>query len=232
MTLTETMTDALRATFRGPLVGPGDPDYDAARSVWNAMADKRPALVARCTGATDVVAAVNFAREHHLLTAVRGGAHSAAGKGTCDGGIVIDLSPMKGVWVDLGARTARAQGGVTWGGFDHETQAVGLATPGGVVSTTGIAGLTLGGGFGWLTRRFGLSCDNLASVDLVTAQGRAPGLQPGRAPRAVLGAARRWRQLRGGDELGVPAASGRSARARRTHRLAACAGARAPRLSP
>jgi FAD/FMN-containing dehydrogenase len=171
MTLTETAVDALRATFRGPLVGPGDADYDAARSVWNAMVDKRPAVVARCTGPADVVAAVNFAREQGLPVAVRGGAHSAAGKGTCDDGIVIDLSLMKGIRVDPALQTVRAQGGVKWGDFDHDTQAVGLATPGGVISTTGISGLTLGGGFGWLTRRFGLSCDNLLSVDLVTAAG-------------------------------------------------------------
>jgi FAD/FMN-containing dehydrogenase len=171
MTVTESLLDSLRANFRGPLVGPGDPDYDDARSVWNAMVDKRPAVVARCTGPADVVAAVNFAREHDLLTAVRGGGHSAAGKGTCDDGIVIDLSLMKGVRADPATGTVRAQGGVLWGDFDRETQAVGLATPGGVISTTGIAGLTLGGGFGWLTRRFGLSCDNLLSVDLVTASG-------------------------------------------------------------
>ena len=173
MTVTESLLDSLRATFRGPLVGPGDPDYDEARSVWNAMVDKRPAVVARCTGPADVRAAVNFAREHGLLTAVRGGGHSAAGKGTCDDGIVIDLSLMKGVRVDPANRTVWAQGGVTWGDFDHETQSFGLATPGGVVSTTGIAGLTLGGGFGWLTRRFGFSCDNLLSVDLVTANGES-----------------------------------------------------------
>ncbi len=173
MTLTESMVDSLRATFRGPLVGPGDLDYDEARTVWNAMVDKRPAVVARCTGPADVVAAVNFARENELVTAVRGGGPSAAGKGTCDDGIVIDLSLMKGVRADPATGTVRAQGGVTWGDYDHETQAVGLATPGGVISTTGIAGLTLGGGFGWLTRRFGLSCDNLLSVDLVTAAGES-----------------------------------------------------------
>jgi FAD/FMN-containing dehydrogenase len=170
MALTETL-EHLSAAFRGPLVTPSDPDYDQARSVWNAMVDRRPAVVARCTGPADVVAAVNYARENDLLTAVRGGAHSAAGKGTCDDGIVIDLSPMRGIRVDRDARMVRAQGGVTWGEFDRETQAFGLATPGGVVSTTGIAGLTLGGGFGWLTRKYGLSCDNLLSVDLVTADG-------------------------------------------------------------
>jgi FAD/FMN-containing dehydrogenase len=171
MTLTETAVDALRARFRGPLIGPRDADYDSARSIWNAMVDKRPAVVARCTGPADVVAAVSFGREHDLPVAVRGGAHSAAGKGTCDDGIVIDLSLMQGVRVDPATKRVRAQGGVKWGEFDHETQAFGLATPGGVISTTGISGLTLGGGFGWLTRRFGLSCDNLLSVDLVTAAG-------------------------------------------------------------
>ncbi len=170
MALAETL-ESLSATFRGPLVTPGDPDYEQARRVWNAMVDRRPAVVARCTGPADVVAAVNYARENDLPIAVRGGAHSAAGKGTCDDGIVIDLSLMRGTRVDPASQTVRAQGGVTWGQFDRETQAFGLAAPGGVVSTTGIAGLTLGGGFGWLTRRFGLSCDNLLSVDLVTADG-------------------------------------------------------------
>jgi FAD/FMN-containing dehydrogenase len=168
--LTDTF-DSLRAGFRGPLVMPGDAGYGAARAVWNAMVDKRPSVVARCTGPADVVTAVNFAREHGMATAVRGGAHSAAGKGTCDDGIVIDLSLMQGIRVEPGTRRVRAQGGVRWREFDHETQAHGLAAPGGVISTTGIAGLTLGGGFGWLTRRFGLSCDNLVSVDLVTAGG-------------------------------------------------------------
>ncbi len=170
MTLADTF-DSLRAGFRGPLVMPGDAGYDAARGVWNAMIDKRPSVIARCTGAADVVAAVSFARERGLAIAVRGGGHSAAGKGTCDDGIVIDLSLMQGIRVDPAGRRVRAQGGVRWGGFDRETQAHGLAAPGGVISTTGISGLTLGGGFGWLTRRFGLSCDNLVSVDLVTAGG-------------------------------------------------------------
>lgn len=164
--------DGLREQLTGSVVRPGDADYDEARRVWNAMIDKQPAVVARCTSKQDVAAAVAFGREQGLPVAVRGGGHSAAGKGTCDDGIVIDLSPMNDIAVDPARRTARAQGGVTWGQFDAATQAVGLATPGGVVSTTGIAGLTLGGGFGWLTRRFGLSCDNLVSVELTTADGR------------------------------------------------------------
>jgi hypothetical protein len=136
------------------------------------MIDKRPACIARCTTPGDVAAAVQFGREHDIPVAVRGGGHSAAGKGTCDDGIVVDLSQMSTVEVDAGRKTARAGGGTTWGVFDAATQEAGLATPGGVISTTGIAGLTLGGGFGWLSRRFGLSCDNLLSVDLVTADGR------------------------------------------------------------
>jgi FAD/FMN-containing dehydrogenase len=172
VTQLETATGRLREQFAGALVDPGDAGYDEARRVWNAMIDKRPALVARCTSVEDVAAAVTFGREQGLPVAVRGGGHSAAGKGTCDDGIVIDLSPMNDVAVDAATQTARAQGGVTWGVFDAATQRAGLATPGGVVSTTGIAGLTLGGGFGWLTRRFGLSCDNLLSAELVTADGR------------------------------------------------------------
>jgi FAD/FMN-containing dehydrogenase len=168
----ETAIDSLREQFAGPLVGPADTEYDEARRVWNAMIDKRPAVVARCTSADDVAAAVTFGREQGIPVAVRGGGHSAAGKGTCDHGIVIDLSPMNDVAVDAANQIARAQGGVTWGVFDAATQEVGLATPGGIVSTTGIAGLTLGGGFGWLTRRFGLACDNLISVEIVTADGR------------------------------------------------------------
>jgi FAD/FMN-containing dehydrogenase len=135
------------------------------------MIDRSPALIARCAGAADVVNAVNLARDLNLLVAVRGGGHSAAGNGVCDRGLVIDLSPMKGIRVDPARRTARAEPGVTWGEFDRETQAFGLATTGGIVSTTGIAGLTLGGGIGWLMRTHGLTCDNLLSVDIVTADG-------------------------------------------------------------
>ena len=131
-----------------------------------------PALIAQCTGVADVIDAVNFARDHNLLVAVRGGGHNVAGSASCDGGIMIDLSLMTGVHVDLAAKTVRAQGGATWGDVDRETQVFGLATPGGVVSTTGIAGLTLGGGLGWLRRKHGLSIDNLVSVDVVTADGQ------------------------------------------------------------
>jgi FAD/FMN-containing dehydrogenase len=157
--------------FRGALIRADDAAYDAARRVWNGAIDRRPALVARCTGAADVRAAVGFARERELVVAVRGGGHNVAGTAVCDGGIVIDLSPMKGMWVDPRARVARAQAGLLWGEFDHETQPFGLATPGGIVSHTGIAGLTLGGGLGWLMRRHGLTADNLLSADVVTADG-------------------------------------------------------------
>lgn len=136
------------------------------------MHDKHPALIARCVGTADVIASVNFAREHRLLLAVRGGGHNVAGKAMCDDGLVIDLSQMKGIHVDPVNKTARADGGVTWGEFDHETQVFGLATTGGIVPSTGIAGLTLGGGIGYLMRRFGLACDNLLSVDIVTADGQ------------------------------------------------------------
>jgi hypothetical protein len=164
--------DALQANLRGALLRPDDDGYESARQVWNGMIDRRPALIARCTGTADVIATVNFAREHNLLVSVRGGGHNAAGHAVNEGGLVIDLSPMKGIRVDPQARRAWAAGGVTWGDLDHETQPFGLAAPGGVVSTTGIAGLTLGGGFGWLRRKYGLSCDNLLSADVVTVEGK------------------------------------------------------------
>lgn len=161
----------LQEQMRGQVILPSHPEYDEARRVWNGMIDKYPALIARCTGVADVMAAVKFAREHDLLVAVRGGGHNVAGHATCDGGLVIDLSPMKGIHVDPEKRIARAEPGVTWGELDRETQVFGLAAPGGVVSTTGIAGLTLGGGMGWLRRKHGLTIDNLLSVNLVTANG-------------------------------------------------------------
>src|SRR5918911_976812 len=162
----------LQASLRGALLRPGDDGYDAARRVWNGMIDKRPALIARCAGAADVITAVQFARSHNVQVAVRGGGHNVAGHAVCDDGLVIDLSPMKGIRVDPMARTARAQAGVTWGEFDRETATFGLATTGGLISTTGIAGLTLGGGIGWLMRKYGLACDNLLSVDIITADGQ------------------------------------------------------------
>ena len=161
-----------RARLRGGHLLPGDDGYDAARSIYNAMIDHRPAIIARCAGVADVIAAVNFARSNGLLVSVRGGGHNVSGNAACDRGLMIDLSPMKGVRVDPQGRTARAEPGVTWGELDRETQAFGLATTGGLVSTTGIAGLTLGGGLGWLMGKHGLACDNLISVDVVTADGR------------------------------------------------------------
>jgi FAD/FMN-containing dehydrogenase len=161
-----------RQGLRGALLGPSDEGYETIRRVWNGMIDRRPALIVRCAGVADIIDAITFARTHNLLVAVRGGGHNVTGNAVCDGGLMIDLSPMKGIQVDPVRRTVRAQAGVTWGEFDHETQAFGLATTGGQVSTTGIAGLTLGGGIGWLMRQCGAVVDNLLSVDLVTADGQ------------------------------------------------------------
>ena len=170
-TLTSPTLASLAEQLRGELVLPGHADYDAARRVWNGMFDRRPAAIARVQGAVDVVAVVNHAREAGLELAVRGGGHSSAGYSTVDGGLVLDLSRMRGVRVDPVARVAHAQAGALWGDVDRETQAHGLAVPGGQISHTGIAGLTLGGGIGWLSRKHGLTIDNLLSVDLVTADG-------------------------------------------------------------
>ena len=176
--LDEATIQSFRASLRGDLLRPADDGYDAARRVWNGMIDRRPALIARCVGPADVVAAVNLARTHEVLVSVRGGGHNVAGNAVCDGGLMIDLSPMKGIRVDVQNRTVRAQAGLTWGEFDHETQAFGLAVTGGQVSTTGIAGLTLGGGIGWLMRKYGLVIDNLLSADVVTADGRCLNASP------------------------------------------------------
>ncbi len=162
---------ALRTQFSGTLFVPEDAGYDEARLIWNGMFDKRPALVARCRDAADVIAAVNLARDNGLLTAIRGGGHNSSGSGSCDEGLMIDLSDMKGVTVNPGARRAKVEGGATWGDFDSASQAHGLATPGGVVSATGVGGLTLAGGIGWLRGKHGLSIDNLVSVEIVTADG-------------------------------------------------------------
>lgn len=156
----------------GRILCPGDDGYDQARRTWNASVDKRPAVIVRCQGASDVTDALNFARDNELEIAVRSGGHNVAGNAVCDGGMVIDLSAMKAIHVEPRRRTLRAEAGCTWGELDHATQAFGMATPGGVVSTTGIAGLTLGGGVGWLVRRRGLTCDNVLSIDLLTADGR------------------------------------------------------------
>jgi FAD/FMN-containing dehydrogenase len=167
----QTSFDPLRGSFRGELLLPSSPGYDAARRIWNGAIDRHPACIAHCRGVADVVTAVRFARARDLVVAVRSGGHGVAGHAVCDGGLVIDLSLMKGIRVDPQARTARAQAGVLWGELDRETQLHGLATVGGIVTHTGIAGLTLGGGIGWLMRRYGATVDNLLSVDLVTADG-------------------------------------------------------------
>lgn len=164
--------EALSASLRGDVLLPGNGGYDAARRIWNAMFDRKPALIVRCTGTADVIAAVNFAREHQLLTAVRSGGHSLSGKSNCDGGIMIDIAPMQGCRVDPVAKRAYLEAGSLLGQLDRESQAFGLATTAGTVSHTGAAGLTLGGGLGRLGRRFGLACDNVAAYDLVTADGR------------------------------------------------------------
>ncbi len=195
--LTNKAIEDFKTSLGGELIQPGDENYDQARRVWNGMIDKRPRLIARCSGTADVIAAVNFARENRLLTAVRGGGHNVAGSAVCDDGLVIDLTPLKGVYVDPKARKARAQAGVTWGELDRETQLFGLAAPGGVVSTTGIAGLTLGGGIGWLRRKYGLSIDSLVSVDIVTAEGEFLVASAGENPDLF------WGIRGGGGNFGI-----------------------------
>jgi FAD/FMN-containing dehydrogenase len=163
--------DAFAGRLAGRVLVERCGEYDEARRVWNGLIDKRPAGIVQCAGVADVLETLRFARDHDLLLAVRGGGHNVAGFGTCDGGLVIDLSPLRGIRVDPAKRTVRAQAGVTWGDLDRETQAFGLAVPGGVVSTTGIAGLTLGGGQGWLRRTYGMTCDSLLSADVITSGG-------------------------------------------------------------
>ncbi|MBV8698845.1 FAD-binding oxidoreductase [Bradyrhizobium sp.] len=164
--------DALRRTLHGTLCLPEDAGYDEARTIWNAMIDRHPGAVVRCKGVADIMRAVTFARDNRILLALRGGGHNIAGNAVCDGGLLIDLSLMRGVRIDPISGTARVEPGATLGDFDKEAQAFGLATPLGINSTTGVAGLTLGGGFGWLSRKFGLTVDNLVSADVVTAEGR------------------------------------------------------------
>ena len=170
-TLDEAAVQEFATNLRGPVLLAGDGDYDEARKLFNGMIDHRPALIARCSGAADVVAAVRFAREHDLRISIKGGGHGVAGKAVCDGGLMIDFSRMKSIRVDPAAHIVRAEPGVVGAELDRETQAFGLATPLGTVSTTGIAGLTLGGGQSWLASKHGFAIDNLLSVDIVTADG-------------------------------------------------------------
>ena len=170
--LKEEAVEQFRSSLHGDLALPGQPGYEEARTLWNAMIDRRPALIARCVGAADVIQSIKLASDHGLLVSIRGGGHNIAGSAVCDGGLMIDLSLMKSVRVDQSARRAWVGPGATLGGLDHETQAFGLVTPLGINSTTGVAGLTLGGGFGGLSRKYGLTVDNLISADVVTADGK------------------------------------------------------------
>jgi FAD/FMN-containing dehydrogenase len=197
MTMTSGALDPFRASLRGQLIEPHDAAYDGARALWNAMIDRRPALIARCLGVADVMAALAFARAHGLPLAVRGGGHNIAGSALCDQGLVIDLSAMRGVRIDARARRAQVDGGATLRDLDHEAQAFGLATPLGINSTTGVAGLTLGGGFGWLSRRFGMTIDNLLAADVVTADGRLPHTNAEQHPELF------WALRGGGGNFGV-----------------------------
>ncbi len=167
----KTAIDQFRASLRGELIQPNDEGYHAARKVYNGMIDRRPELIARCSDVADIISAVKFARERNLLLAVRGGGHNGAGLGVCDNGLVIDLSRRRGIRVNPKKQTVQVESGCTWGDVDHATHHFGLAVPTGIVSTTGVAGLTLGGGHGYLTRKFGLTIDNLLEVDMVLADG-------------------------------------------------------------
>src|SRR6266699_2609886 len=195
--LDDGVVEEFRAQFGGEILTAADEGYDIHRKVWNAMIDKHPGLIARCQGVADVITAVQFARDHALLVAVRGGGHNVAGNAVCDGGLVIDLSPMKGIQVDSAARTVRTEAGATWSEFDRETQAFGLATTGGLVSSTGIAGLTLGGGLGWLAGKYGLACDNLIAADIVTADGQLRHISASEHPDLF------WGLRGGGGNFGV-----------------------------
>ena len=196
-TIDKSKVRSFKASLHGELVLPADPGYEEARHVWNGLIDRRPALIARCSDVEDVIASVNFARQNNLLLAVRGGGHNVAGHATCDGGLVIDLSAMRSVEVDSQARIARVSVGGTLGDMDSATQRYGLATPGGVFSETGVAGLTLGGGFGWLRNKFGLSCDNLIAAEVVTADGRLVRASQDENPDLL------WGLRGGGGNFGV-----------------------------
>ncbi len=198
----------LRAALRGPVLLASDPGYDETRAIWNAMIDRRPALIVRCLGASDVIACVRFAREHGLALSVRGGGHNIAGLALAEGGLLVDLSLMRGVFVDAAARIARAQGGCLLGDVDRETQLHGLAAVLGFVSATGIGGLTLGGGFGYLSRRFGWTSDSVRSLELVTAEGQLVRASEKENAGPLLGPARRRRQLRRRHRHRLRAAAG------------------------
>src|SRR5437868_2482443 len=189
--------DTLAQQLTGTAIWPDSGGYDEARKVWNGMIDRRPAVIVRCQTLQDVIASVRFARDNELLLAVRGGAHNVAGNATCDGGLVIDLSAMKSIDVDPDRRIARAQPGCTWADLDRATHPFGLATTGGLVSTTGIAGFTLGGGIGWLMRKCGLACDNLRAAELVTADGRQVTASTTQNPELL------WGLQGGGGNFGV-----------------------------
>jgi FAD/FMN-containing dehydrogenase len=195
--LSDEALSELSMRLRGEALTPGDPGFEDARSPFNAMQPDRPSLVVRCTGTADVVDAVNFAREHGIEVTIRGGGHSVAGLSSSDGGMVIDLSPMHAVEVDPDARVARVQGGALWGDVDREAQLFGLATPGGVVSDTGVAGLTLGGGYGWLRRKHGLSCDNVVEAQIVGADGEV------RTASADVNSDLYWAIRGGGGNFGI-----------------------------
>lgn len=195
--VSETEITELRAALRGTVCLPADPGYDTARSVWNGMIDRRPAMIVQAAGAGDVIRTVNFARDHASALAVRGGGHNIAGNAVCDGGIVLDLSRMRSVHVDPTTKRARVEGGALLGDVDKETQAFGLAVPVGINSTTGIAGLTLGGGFGWTSRKLGLSIDNLLSADVVTADGQLRRVDAGHDADLF------WAVRGGGGNFGV-----------------------------
>ena len=199
MTQTTSARTALNASFRGAQIRPGDTAYDSARAMYNGSIDRRPVLILRPTGAADVVDAVNYAREEHLPLAVRCGGHSVAGTSIVDGGLLLDLSSLKGVHVDPDRRVARAEAGALWGEYDRETQLFGLATPGGRVTTTGVGGFTLGGGYGWTSTKFGLTCDNLVGAEHVGQRQRVRGRRHVVGGRVADGGDRveDHRQLRG-----------------------------------
>lgn len=193
----EAAVQELRRSLNGSLLRPAEPGYEEARRIWNGMIDRRPGLIARCISAADVVTCVNFARDRDLLVSVRGGGHNVAGNAICEGGLVIDLSAMKGVQVDARGRTVYAQPGLLWSELDAATQAHGLATTGGTISHTGIAGLTVGGGIGWLARKHGLACDNLVSAEIATADGRLRTVSADSEPDLF------WAVRGGGGNFGV-----------------------------